>query len=56
MKQEVLKSFLVARRSIILYYFTKDPKPPTKVLVEKPHSSLWKKRVGQIKEESNQKL
>ena len=33
-----------ARRSIILYYYTKDPRPSTQVVVEKPHSALWKKK------------
>ena len=33
-----------ARRSIILYYYTKDPRPDSKVAVEQPHSALWKKK------------
>ena len=33
-----------ARRSIILYYYTKEPRPSSKVTVEKPHSALWKKK------------
>ena len=33
-----------ARRSIILYYYTKEPRPDSKVSVEKPHSALWKKK------------
>ncbi len=33
-----------ARRSIILYYYTKEPRPDSKVAVEKPHSALWKKK------------
>ena len=32
------------RRSIILYYYTKDSRPDEQILVEKPHSALWKKR------------
>ncbi len=32
------------RRSIILYYYTKDPRPSSQVTVELPHSALWKKR------------
>ena len=33
-----------ARRSIILYYYTKEPRPDSKVSVEQPHSALWKKK------------
>ena len=33
-----------ARRSIILYYYTKEPRPSSKVNVEQPHSALWKKK------------
>jgi Rps23 Pro-64 3,4-dihydroxylase Tpa1-like proline 4-hydroxylase len=32
------------RRSIILYYYTKEPRPESQVTVEEPHSALWKKR------------
>lgn len=32
------------RRSILLYYYTKDPRPSGHVVVEEPHSALWKKR------------
>ncbi len=32
------------RRSIILYYYTKDPRPSKQVTVEQPHSALWRKR------------
>lgn len=32
------------RRSIILYYYTKDPRPPHQVSINEPHSALWKKR------------
>lgn len=32
------------RRSIILYYYTKDPRPGSDTVVEEPHSALWKKR------------
>ena len=35
-----------ARRSIILYYYTKEPRPSSQVNVEKPHSALWKKKGG----------
>jgi hypothetical protein len=34
----------VGRKSIILYYYTKDPRPTSQVAVEEPHSALWKKR------------
>lgn len=33
-----------ARRSIILYYYTKDPRPGSQITVEQPHSALWKKK------------
>ena len=33
-----------ARRSIILYYYTKEPRPSSQVNVEQPHSALWKKK------------
>lgn len=33
-----------ARQSIILYYYTKDPRPTDQVSVADPHSALWKKR------------
>jgi len=32
------------RRSIILYYYTKAPRPSNHVAVEEPHSALWVKR------------
>lgn len=32
------------RRSIILYYYTKEPRPAAQIAVEQPHSALWKKR------------
>ncbi|HDR9172757.1 TPA: hypothetical protein QDB40_006886, partial [Burkholderia vietnamiensis] len=32
------------RRSIILYYYTKEPRPDGQVVVDEPHSALWKKR------------
>jgi len=35
-----------SRRSIILYYYTKDPRPSEQVTVEKPHSALWRKKGG----------
>ena len=33
-----------ARRSIILYYYTKEPRPTKDTKISKPHSALWKKR------------
>jgi Rps23 Pro-64 3,4-dihydroxylase Tpa1-like proline 4-hydroxylase len=32
------------RKSIILYYYTKEPRPSSQIVVEAPHSALWKKR------------
>ena len=32
------------RRSIILYYYTKSPRPESGTSIDKPHSALWKKR------------
>jgi hypothetical protein len=32
------------RRSILLYYYTKEPRPNGQIVVEEPHSALWKKR------------
>jgi Rps23 Pro-64 3,4-dihydroxylase Tpa1-like proline 4-hydroxylase len=32
------------RKSIILYYYTKEPRPSFQISVEEPHSALWKKR------------
>jgi Rps23 Pro-64 3,4-dihydroxylase Tpa1-like proline 4-hydroxylase len=32
------------RKSIILYFYTKEPRPSSQVAVEAPHSALWKKR------------
>jgi hypothetical protein len=32
------------RRSIILYYYTKDPRPSQQIAVAEPHSALWKRR------------
>lgn len=33
-----------SRKSIILYYYTKAPRPTEQIAVEQPHSALWKKR------------
>ena len=32
------------RRSLLLYYYTKEPRPPEHVAEEAPHSALWKSR------------
>lgn len=32
------------RRSIILYYYTKDPRPAELIAVDEPHSALWVKK------------
>lgn len=32
------------RKSIILYYYTKAPRPNSQIAVNEPHSALWKKR------------
>ena len=32
------------RRSIILYYYTKAPRPDHQIDIEEPHSALWVKR------------
>lgn len=33
-----------SRKSIILYYYTKESRPSSQIDVEEPHSALWKKR------------
>jgi Rps23 Pro-64 3,4-dihydroxylase Tpa1-like proline 4-hydroxylase len=32
------------RKSIILYYYTKDKRPLEQIVTDQPHSALWKKR------------
>lgn len=32
------------RRSLLLYYYTKEKRPSDQVLVSEPHSALWKKK------------
>lgn len=32
------------RRSIVLYYYTKESRPTNQVKIQKPHSALWKKK------------
>jgi Rps23 Pro-64 3,4-dihydroxylase Tpa1-like proline 4-hydroxylase len=34
----------IPRRSIILYYYTKESRPSSQIAVEQPHSALWVKR------------
>lgn len=43
-----------ARRSIILYYYTKESRPSSQIAVEEPHSALWKKR-GLVDKRGNKK-
>ena len=33
-----------SRKSIILYYYTKESRPANQSITEKPHSALWVKR------------
>jgi hypothetical protein len=33
-----------ARRSVILYYYTKEPRPTSQISIDAPHSALWKKK------------
>lgn len=37
------------RKSIILYYYTKNKKSLSQIKISKPHSALWKKRGGKDK-------
>lgn len=32
------------RRSLLLYYYTKEPRPVSQVVIKEPHSALWKKK------------
>lgn len=32
------------RKSILLYYYTKEPRPTNQTKIKKPHSALWKKK------------
>jgi Rps23 Pro-64 3,4-dihydroxylase Tpa1-like proline 4-hydroxylase len=34
----------MVRKSIILYFYTKEPRPSSQIAIEAPHSALWKKR------------
>jgi len=42
-----------ARRSFILYYYTKEPRPSSDIKVDNSHSALWKKR-GWLDKKGNQ--
>jgi Rps23 Pro-64 3,4-dihydroxylase Tpa1-like proline 4-hydroxylase len=33
-----------SRKSIILYYYTKDSKPAEQTKIQEPHSALWKRK------------
>ena len=33
-----------ARRSVILYYYTKEARPTSQISIDAPHSALWKKK------------
>jgi Rps23 Pro-64 3,4-dihydroxylase Tpa1-like proline 4-hydroxylase len=33
-----------SRKSLILYYYTKEPRPSNQISVTEPHSALWKKK------------
>ena len=37
------------RKSIILYYYTKESRPESQIAVSEPHSALWKKRILLVK-------
>lgn len=39
----------VPRRSILLYYYTKEKRLSFQIKIEKPHSALWKKKGGKDK-------
>ncbi len=41
------------RKSILLYYYTKEPRPQNQITVKDPHSALWKKR--NLKDKSGKK-
>jgi hypothetical protein len=41
------------RKSIILYYYTKESRPSSQIAVSEPHSALWKKR-GLLDKRGNQ--
>ncbi len=34
----------IGRKSIILYYYTKEERPKNQVSVKNPHSALWMKK------------
>jgi Rps23 Pro-64 3,4-dihydroxylase Tpa1-like proline 4-hydroxylase len=41
------------RKSIILYYYTKESRPSSQTAIAEPHSALWKKR-GMLDKRGNQ--
>jgi Rps23 Pro-64 3,4-dihydroxylase Tpa1-like proline 4-hydroxylase len=41
------------RKSIILYFYTKESRPSSQIAVSEPHSALWKKR-GMLDKKGNQ--
>ncbi len=34
----------ISRKSILLYYYTKEPRPAEQIKIKEPHSALWKKK------------
>ena len=32
------------RKSLLLYYYTKEKRPSDQVVIDEPHSALWKKK------------
>jgi len=43
----------VGRKSILLYYYTKEPRPNHQIRISKPHSALWVKR-GNLDKRGNE--
>jgi Rps23 Pro-64 3,4-dihydroxylase Tpa1-like proline 4-hydroxylase len=43
----------VGRKSILLYYYTKEPRPNNQVRISEPHSALWVKR-GNLDKRGNE--
>lgn len=46
----------VPRRSILLYYYTKEPRPDAQIKIKQPHSALWKKRDLKISKEKKPEI
>jgi Rps23 Pro-64 3,4-dihydroxylase Tpa1-like proline 4-hydroxylase len=40
----------VSRKSILLYYYTKESRPSEQIKIKKPHSALWKKKGSKDKQ------